>query len=143
MTVADDPTASKRLRILEPGEIDALYARPTFTPDERSLSFSLTAPERAALSVFRSLPSQLAFILQLGYFKAKRLFFPIVFTDVADDVAAVLTRHFPQSLLGDWPPPSKPTILKHRRPSSASSSTVCVSRMSADCSPAAPTRRHK
>jgi TnpA family transposase len=114
MTVANDPTASKRLRILEPGEIDALYARPTFTPDERSLSFTLTAPERAALSNFRSLPSQLAFILQLGYFKAKRLFFPIVFTDVADDVAAVLTRHFPQSLLGDWPPLSKPTILKHR-----------------------------
>jgi Domain of unknown function (DUF4158) len=113
MTV-DDPTTSKRLRILELGEIDTLYARPSFTPDERSLYFTLTAPERAALYDFRSLPSQLAFILQLGYFKAKRLFFPIVFTDIADDVAAVLGRHFPQTLPGDWPPPSKPTILKHR-----------------------------
>lgn len=50
----------------------------------------------------------------MGYFKAKRLFFPIVFSEVAEDVTATLERHFPQTPRADWPPPSKPTILKHR-----------------------------
>ena len=58
MTEVDDTPTSKRLRILEPGEIDALYARRRFLPDEWRLYFILTAPERAALSDFRSLPSQ-------------------------------------------------------------------------------------
>jgi TnpA family transposase len=112
MTTADDLPASKRLRILEPSEVEALYARPEFTPDERNLYFTLTPAERSALYNFRSLPSQLAFILQLGYFKAKRLFFPIIFTEVADDVTTILARHFPQTPRTDWSPPSKPTILK-------------------------------
>lgn len=114
MTERDDSFASKRLRILEPSEIEALYGRPQFTPDERSLYFTLTSVERMARYDFRSLSSQLAFILQLGYFKAKRLFFPIVFSESTDDIAAILTLHFPQTPASEWTLPSKPTILKQR-----------------------------
>ena len=114
MTEADDSSASKRLYIVEPEELEALYARPRFTPDERHLYFTLTSAERSALLAFRSLPSQLAFILQLGYFKAKQLFFPLTFTDVPDDVDSILAQNFPQTSPADMVPPSKPTILKQR-----------------------------
>ena len=114
MTESDDSSPSKRLRILEPSEIEALYGRPQFTPDERSLYFTLTIAERTALYDFRTLSSQLAFMLQLGSFKAKRLFFPIVFSEIADDIAAILTLHFPQAPPSEWTLPSKPTILKQR-----------------------------
>ncbi len=114
MTEADDSPTSKRLRILEPGRSTHCTRGPASPPDEQSLYFTLTAPERhSALSLSVALlaagvhpPARLL--------QSRCLFFPIVVTEVADDVAAVWARHFPQALLGNWPPPSKPTILKQR-----------------------------
>lgn len=114
MTETDDASESKRLYILEPDEIEALYAQPRFTSDEQQLSFTLSPAERTALLAFRLPPSQRAFILQLGYFKAKRLFFPVTFADVPEDIDAILARHFPQASAVGLVPPSKPTILKQR-----------------------------
>jgi hypothetical protein len=76
----------KRLYILENREIDDLYGLPRFTPDERQLYFTLTAAEQAVCRRFRSLPSQLSFILQLGYFKAKHLFFTFTFAEGATSI---------------------------------------------------------
>jgi hypothetical protein len=42
-----DRQAQKRLRILGDDEIEAIYGRPRFTPEERRLYFSLSAPEKA------------------------------------------------------------------------------------------------
>lgn len=76
----------KRLQILDDAEIEALYGRPQFTPDDRLQFFTLTQPECDARACLRSLPSQFYFMLQLAYFKAKQLFFTFTFTDVADDL---------------------------------------------------------
>ena len=65
----------KRLRILGDDEIEAIYGRPRFTPEERLQYFALSQSEKDLLQEFRSVHSQAYFILQLGYFKAKRLFF--------------------------------------------------------------------
>src|SRR6266850_8310666 len=75
MPVQAIPTTPKRLRILGDEEIDALYGRPRFTPDERQEYFAFSPPELTALEQFRSHPSRLYCMLQLGYFKARQQFF--------------------------------------------------------------------
>ena len=40
--------------------------------------------------------SRVLFILQVGYFKAKTLFFSFEIDEVADDVKHVLQQHYPQ-----------------------------------------------
>jgi hypothetical protein len=64
----------KRLRILGDGEIEALYGRPRFTPDERQEYFAFAPQELTALEQFRSHPSRLYSMVQLGYFKARQQF---------------------------------------------------------------------
>jgi hypothetical protein len=107
-------TPQKRLRILDDAEIDALYGRPCFTPDDRQLYFTLTQPEKETLELLRSVPAQISFILQLGYFKAKSLFFSFSFAEVEDDVACLLARYFPQIERADVEPLPKRTMFKQR-----------------------------
>ncbi len=114
--VADGPETGqqKRLNILDDHEIDDLYGLPRFTPDERQLYFTLTAAEQAICRRFRSLPSQVSFILQLGYFNARHLFFSFSFAEVADDVAAILARHFPADSPVTSAAPTSPTLAHQR-----------------------------
>ena len=77
----DAPTSGsrpRRLKILSPEEIEALYGRPRFSEEEREQYFALIPAEKEVLDGLGSIPSQISFILHLGYFKARRLFF--VFT---------------------------------------------------------------
>lgn len=86
--------SQNRLRILTQDEIDALYARPKFTLDERHEYFLLTPAEHDVLKRLRTDKSRLYFILQLGYFKAKHRFFIFDLADVPDDVSYVTHRYF-------------------------------------------------
>ncbi len=93
---ASEPSKTpKRLYILDDQEIEALYARPLFTEDDRIQAFMLTQSEKDLLASFSPIHVQLYFILQLGYFKAKQLFFTFTFHDVANDVTHLLQRYFP------------------------------------------------
>jgi len=92
MTTPDTPTAPRRLRILDVEEIEALYGRLRFTDDERAAYFALTPPEQGLVQVLRTLSTQVAFILQLGYFKAKQRFFSFTFDEVADEVQYILAQ---------------------------------------------------
>lgn len=83
-----------RLAILSDEEVNDLYARPTFTEDERLLYFDLSDAERAAVAVRRE-TNGIFLVLQLGYFKAKRQFFEIDVEAVREDVDHILERHFP------------------------------------------------
>jgi hypothetical protein len=51
-------TPQRRLKILPADELDALYGRPTFTPDERRYDFTLSQPAQAALQEFRTVKAQ-------------------------------------------------------------------------------------
>jgi TnpA family transposase len=104
----------KRLNILDDHEIDDLYGLPRFTSDERQLYFTLTGAEQAVCRRLRSLPSQVSFILQLGYFKARQQFFTFTFAEVADDVAAVLARHVPADSPVSSVTPTPPTLANQR-----------------------------
>ncbi|MCI0459139.1 MAG: Tn3 family transposase [Gemmataceae bacterium] len=88
----DNP--GKRVVILGHEEIAALYGRPCFTPQEREEYFTLSLHEKAALGQLHSHKSKLFFILQLGYFKARQMFFPFDLRDVAEDAAYVRQKYF-------------------------------------------------
>jgi TnpA family transposase len=115
MTTPDVTTQPKRLHILDDEEIEALYGKPCLTGDERTDVFILTQPEKDLLASFTSLPIQLYFLLQLGYFKAKQLFFTFAFDDVAEDVIYLLERYFPETPRPELRMLNKRTILKQRQ----------------------------
>ena len=99
-------TTQERLRILGDDEIDELYARPTFTPDELTQFFSLSQPEKDLLQELRSVKSQAYFVLQLGYFKAKHLFFNFDFDSIFncffDNVLISFFGNFENVFIGQW-----------------------------------------
>lgn len=64
---ANPSTESKRLKILEADEIEAVYGLPVFDDDDRAFYFELSPPERAILSRLRGIKSFIYYILQLGY----------------------------------------------------------------------------
>jgi Domain of unknown function (DUF4158) len=112
MDVQTIDTTQRRLKILSADEIDALYGRPTFTPEERLYYFALSQPEQETLQAFRAVKAQVSFILQLGYFKAKHVFVPCDLTEPHEDLAYVLASYFPTTALEDRRPLHKRTRLK-------------------------------
>jgi hypothetical protein len=84
-----------RLTILTPKELQTVYALPQFTDEERDTYFSLDPREKQALDEFGTFIAKMYFILQLGYFKAKKQFFVFDVQTVADDVTYILHRYFP------------------------------------------------
>ena len=87
----------KRLRILAEDEIEAIYGKPRFTHEERTQYFSLSSAEQAALEELHSFKSRICFILQLGYFKARSLFFALDFQEVQEDAEYIRERYFLKS----------------------------------------------
>jgi len=94
-------TTPRRLRILGDEEIAALYGLPHLTDDERLEYFALSPSEKAAMEQLHSLPSQIYFLLQLGYFKSHQMFFVFTFADVAEDTKYIQTQHFPHAILAN------------------------------------------
>jgi hypothetical protein len=88
------PSPSSRLAILTADEIDALYARPIFSLEDQIEYFELAPPEEVSLSQLGKPASQLYFILQLGYFKARHRFFQFSLAEVANDLNYIRARYF-------------------------------------------------
>jgi hypothetical protein len=110
------PARQKRLQILSDDEIEALYGRPRFTPEERLEYFTLSPTEQAALEPFHSIKSRLYGILQLGYFKARQMFFVFSPHEVAEDARYIQERYFPHVPCPDVDvAPTKVTRLKQQR----------------------------
>ncbi len=106
--------AQNRLRILSADEIEALYGRPRFTPEERAQYFTLSQIENDLLLELRSVRSQTYFILQLGYFKAQHLFFIFNFHEVEEDANYILQKYFPHAKMGDLSSVNKRTWMRQR-----------------------------
>jgi hypothetical protein len=105
----------KRLRILGDDEIEAIYGKPRFTPEERIQYFSLSQAEKELLTELRSVKSQAYFVLQLGYFKAKHLFFTFDLNEVEQDMQFVLSQHFNNREITNLSAVDKHTRLKQQR----------------------------
>lgn len=96
-----EPTETKRLKILEAEEVEAVYGLPVFNDEERVFYFTLSPSERAVLSQLRGIKSAIYYILQLGYFKARRQFFTFSLEQVTADAHYVQRTYFPDFVLID------------------------------------------
>ncbi len=67
MDVQTIDTTQRRLNILTADEIDALYGRPTFTPEERMYYFTLSQLEQEALQEFRAVKAGRSYVLGDGW----------------------------------------------------------------------------
>ena len=92
---------SDRLQILSPEEYELLWGFPRFTPSDRDLFFTLTAPEREALGHRRSVRTKIHFLLHLGYFRARQRFFRFELPAVRDDVDYLRRRYFDNVAVAD------------------------------------------
>lgn len=91
--VPDD--RKKRIKILGDDEIDAIYGLPRFTGEEREQYFALSPSEKSALDQLHSIRSKIFFILQSGYFKARRMFFVFDPGEMEEDIRYVQEQYFP------------------------------------------------
>jgi len=115
MTVEKSSKAvTKRLKILDADEIEAVFGLPIFADDDRAFYFSLLPPEKALLSQLHGHKSYIYYILQLGYFKARQQFFVFDQEQVAADANYVQRIYFPGHTLRDFAI-SKGTRLKQQR----------------------------
>ena len=97
-----DGDTPRRLQVLGEAEIDAIYGRPIFNPEERLLYFSLSELEKAALKQFHTIQSRIFYLLQLGYFKARQRFLTFSIQNVAADADYVRRVYFPDFPLTDF-----------------------------------------
>lgn len=87
--------SGKRLTILSNSEIKSLYRIPSFSPEERAFYFSLDESEKIEMELLKSLESRVYFILQLGYFRYKSMFFNFTsFEEVKEDVEYISNQYF-------------------------------------------------
>ena len=87
-------TKSKRLSVLSEAEQEALYGLPDFDDGQQLDFLSLSEDELALANTRPDMAAQVYCIVQIGYFKAKQIFFRFGWDDIEDDAAFVLTRYF-------------------------------------------------
>ena len=103
----------KRLTILSNSEIIDLYSLPVFDEAMREFYFTLEDSEITEMKSKKLIESRVNFILQLGYFKYKEMFFRATFADVRDDVQYIMNRYFSNEKLPEVMI-SKKTRLDHQ-----------------------------
>jgi TnpA family transposase len=115
MDTEQNNTEQKRLRILGEDELESIYGRPCFTYEDRCDYFSLSQPEKDLVEGLRSTKSRAYFILQLGYFKAKRLFFIFDLHEAQEDLQYVLKQYLYNTKMVDMSSIDKSTRLKQQQ----------------------------
>ena len=107
-------TPGKRIKILKDNAIAGIYKIPCFNQADRVEFFSLSTDQEKELEKLRSLKSKAMFVLQLGYFKARRMFFVFDLEEVQDDSDFVVRNifHSEVNLSGTI---TKPTRLTQQR----------------------------
>ncbi|MCK5678536.1 MAG: DUF4158 domain-containing protein [Flavobacteriaceae bacterium] len=92
---------TKRIKILTDKEIQELYELPKFANEERFKYFSLNPSEKIELDRLYSIPSKIFFLLDLGYFKAKKMFFMFSPEDLKKDINHIIQQYFTDCNLPD------------------------------------------
>lgn len=105
----------ERLKILEQSEIDNLYALPIYTYEDRKHYFSLSQGEERLLKPMRTLSSKVYFILQLGFFRSKKMFFSFTQDEVYDDIQHILKYTLSETKSLNKLQLSKPTRLSQQQ----------------------------
>jgi TnpA family transposase len=103
------------LSILTTQEIDDLYGLPHFSDQDRIIHFDLSSAEHDLVRSVHTISVAVHWILQLGYFKAKRRFFLYDADAIMTDVEHILHRYFPERDQTEIKALSKPTRLDQQR----------------------------
>jgi Transposase and inactivated derivatives, TnpA family len=99
---------SERLSILSPLEEFAFYGFPDFDKEQRATFFDFTEKELTLILKRPSFHSQVHCALQMGYFKAKKIFFRFSLDKIPqDDLEFILLRYFDNEALSSF------TVTKH------------------------------
>lgn len=85
---------SSRIKILNLNEVQELYSLPKLSQPEQELYFSVDSTELSVAYSYRTLIGQIFFILQLGYFKAKKMFFLPSYEEVRQDITFIKDKYF-------------------------------------------------
>jgi len=80
---------NKRITLLTKGEIKAIYDYPIFSDEERQCHFYLSEQELETIETLATAENKVCFILMLGYFKAKTIFYRISFRKSHKDMAYI------------------------------------------------------
>jgi TnpA family transposase len=104
-----------QLTILSQGEIAKIYDLPKFEEEDRFIYFELTEAEKEALTAYGRIFTKIYFILQLGYFKAKQLFFVFETEQVFEDAEYIRLRYFSEHELKLDSKISKPVRLEQQK----------------------------
>lgn len=98
------PATNERLTILSEAEQAALYELPDFDHDQRLEYFTLTDAELTLVINRPHLSAKVYCALQLGYFKAKHLFFQAAWEEIdPEDITFILDQYFPDPLFEATP----------------------------------------
>ncbi|MBW8310018.1 MAG: DUF4158 domain-containing protein [Candidatus Paracaedibacteraceae bacterium] len=101
-------STNKRLSTLSPLEEFAFYGFPDFDKEQRATFFDFTEEELTLILRRHSFHSQVYCAVQIGYFKAKKLFFHFSLDKIPkDDLQFILLRYFDNEALSSF------TVTKH------------------------------
>ena len=86
---------NKQLKILSETEISALYEIPDFDYEQRLEHLTLTDKELQLALGYKNLSDKVHCILQIGYFKAVKMFYRIGWNEVnPDDYLFIMQQYF-------------------------------------------------
>lgn len=85
---------SLRIKLLSDAEVTELYALPKFDETDREYYFSLNDSENKVVTKLIKPHTKLYFILQLGYFRARKMFYKIPSKEMLDDILYIKKRYF-------------------------------------------------
>ncbi len=102
--------SNERLTVLSEAEKAALYEIPDFDDAQRLNYINLTTEEQALMKGRANLAAKVHCAIQIGYFKAKHLFFSFEWDEfeVQDDINFVMQEYFPEEFFYSSP------ITKHQ-----------------------------
>ncbi len=80
---------NKRITLLTKSEIKAIYDYPAFSDEERQCHFYLSEQELEIIETLATAENKVCFILMLGYFKARTIFYRINFRKSHKDMAYI------------------------------------------------------
>ena len=106
---------STRIKILNLNEVQELYSLPKLDHQEQEFYFSMDSVELSIAYSYRTLATQVFFILQLGYFKAKKMFFLPTYEEVKEDITFITNKYFSQQPLINTTDISKTTTWEQQQ----------------------------
>ena len=94
---------NNNLAILSEAEQAALYETPDFDEEQRLNYLHLTFEEQALAHSRSGISIKVYFAIQIGYFKAKHMFFLFNWDEVQEDIDFVMQQYFPGEIFDPTP----------------------------------------